>query len=46
MKHTGNKEYLKENVNGFIDKVGRKNDIIQGVDLRVAAKLDSGERCL
>ena len=32
IKHTENKEYQKENVNGFRDKSGPKNDIIQDVD--------------
>jgi len=37
---------LKENINIFGDKIGPVNDIIKVVDLRMAAKLDSGECCL
>jgi len=39
-------EYLKESVIGFRDRNRTKNDIIKDVDLRMAAKLDSGEICL
>jgi hypothetical protein len=46
IKHTENKAYLKENVNVFMDKIGPVNDIIKDVDLKMAAKLDSGESCL
>jgi hypothetical protein len=34
---------LKGNIYGFRDKSGPVNDIIKDVDLRMAAKLDSGE---